>query len=149
MNLIQKQHKEMKGFTSMLPTFPPNLNLQETGNKSTKLSMCIVSSNNLLPKQDVARNQVVVAIKCCSKYCQNLYDYCRNCGNIAAFRAWYFWPQIYCGNTASILPQHFLFGKGGHDMTERLLKATFSPNQTNKRSKIAKIILIGNPRWLP
>ena len=49
----------MKSFTSMLPTFPPNLNLQETGNKSTKLSMCIVSGNNLLPKQ--------VAINCCQK----------------------------------------------------------------------------------
>ena len=63
------------------------------------------------------------------------------------------------------------------DMTERLLKATLSPNQTNKqknlfwisslkpkcgftqnlvgsirvtcRSKIAKIVLIGNARWPP
>ena len=42
-----------------------------------------------------------MATKCCSKYCQNLYDYCRNCGNIAAFRAWYFWQQIYI---AAILP---------------------------------------------
>ena len=44
----------------MLPTFSPNLNLQETGNKSTKPSMCIVSGNSLLPKQ-------VVAINCCQK----------------------------------------------------------------------------------
>ena len=71
--------------------------------KYQEFSMCIVSGNNLLPKQDVARNQVVVAIKCCSKYCQNLYDYCHNCGNIAAFRAWCFWPQIYI---AAILRQY-------------------------------------------
>ena len=66
MNLFQKQHKEMKSITSMLRTFPPILNLKETGKESAKLSMCSVFGNNLLPKQ-------VVVINCC----QNL----GSCGN--------------------------------------------------------------------
>ena len=102
----------------MFPTFPPNLNLQETGNKSAKLSMCIVSGNNLLPKQ-------VVVINCCQK------SGC--CGNkmlqqilpepmlIAAIVAilqllepGISATNLYCGNIAAILPQHFHFGKDFH-----------------------------------